>query len=98
MTDTAVPAVRPKRQRSRSPSGNGKKFPMKLSQSKYATQKAEPNAWKDMTISEANMTAAIGQFMQQMSIVPKTKDVERIIVGDLANGLYPLAVLMRGRD
>lgn len=71
---------------------------MKLSQSKYAPQKAEPNRWTDDTISEANMTAALAQFMVQMSMVPKSKDIEKVIVGDLHNGMYPLAILMRGKD
>lgn len=78
---------------------------MKSSQSRYARKREgssaadakrkplEKNEWEDMTISEANMTAAIAQFMVQMSLVPKTVDVERVIVGDLANGFYPLAVL-----
>lgn len=68
---------------------------MKSSQSKYASRKpATKNEWQDKTISEANMTAALAQFLVQMSIVPRTAEVERVIVGDLANGLYPLAVLV----
>lgn len=67
---------------------------MKSSQSKYAKrQPVEKNTWQDRTISEANMTAALAQFLVQMSIVPRTVDVERVIVGDLANGFYPLAIL-----
>lgn len=73
---------------------------MSLSKSKYARktkEKPEANGWQDLTISEDNMTAAIAQFLTQMSIVAKTKDIERVIVGDLANGFYPLAVLSGGR-
>lgn len=69
---------------------------MKSSQSKYAKKRpaTDKNEWQDLTISEANMTAALAQFLVQMSIVPKTVDVERVIVGDLAKGFYPLAVLV----
>lgn len=73
---------------------------MSLETSKYATKvkkKSEPSEWLDKTISEENMTAALAQFLVQMSIIPKTKDIERIVVGDLANGLYPLAVLTKGK-
>lgn len=69
---------------------------MSLSRSKYAKKEPMPsNDWQDKMISEANMTAALAQFLVQMSIIPKTKDVERIVVGDLANGFYPLAILTK---
>lgn len=67
---------------------------MSLAKSKYAQRrtKKEPNQWLDMTISEGNMTDIIATFLQQISAVPNTKNIERVIVGDLANGFYPLAV------
>lgn len=72
---------------------------MSLEKSKYfKKKKPEPNQWIERTISEANMTAALAQFLVQMSDIPRTKDIERIVVGDLANGLYPLAVLTRGKE
>lgn len=75
---------------------------MRSSESKYASKKSKPepnkNTWLDHMISEANMTAALSQFLVQISAIPKTKDIERIVVGDLANGLYPLAILTRSKD
>lgn len=68
---------------------------MSLEKSKYARKKVPKNTWIERTISEANMTAALAQFLVQMSDIPKSKDIERIVVGDLANGLYPLAVLTK---
>lgn len=67
---------------------------MSLAKSKYAQQrkKKEPNQWLDLTISEGNMTDIISMFLQQMSAVSNSTSIERVIVGDLANGFYPLAV------
>lgn len=70
---------------------------LKSSESKYVKKPEPTNTWLDYPISEGNMTAALAQFLVQMSIVPKTKDIERIVVGDLANGLYPLAILTKAK-
>lgn len=73
---------------------------MKSSQSKYSSRKKTPvkNQWRDLTISEANMTAALEQFLHQTTHLAKDEDVERIIVGDLANGFYPLAVAVHKKE
>lgn len=68
---------------------------MKSSQSKYASRKKVPNQWRDMTISESNMAACLEQFLHQTTHLAKDEDVERIVVGDLANGFYPLAVAVQ---
>lgn len=66
---------------------------MSLSTSRWAKPlpKGE-NQWEELTLSEGNMTDLIASFLQSVNVIPRSEDIKRIVVGDLANGLYTLAV------
>lgn len=69
---------------------------MNLEDSRYVKKPKKPsNTWSEISISEGNMTDLIAVFLQQTSHVRAFSDIERVIVGELANGQYPVSVLKK---
>lgn len=65
---------------------------MKSSQSKYASRKTEPNPWREILIHESNLIAALEFAMTMSTELKKSEEIERLIVGEPVNGVYPLSV------
>lgn len=64
---------------------------MKSSQSKYATKK-EPNPWREIPIHEDNLRMALEYALRMTTQLKGSEEVERVLVGEPVNGVYPLAV------
>jgi len=68
---------------------------MSLSKSKYL-KPTPKEKWIEKTISEENVSEAIKAFLR---VVPSSeypsKDIHRVIVGDLVNGQYLLSILVK---
>lgn len=69
---------------------------MSLTKSRYA-KKPKPlkNQWRETQISEGTMADLIAIYLQQVSYVPDADRIERVIIGELADGQYPLTVAVR---
>lgn len=66
---------------------------MSLSTSRWAKPPhKEGNQWEDYIISEGNMTDLIASFLQSMSATSRADNIKRVVIGDLTNGQYVLAV------
>lgn len=64
---------------------------MSLENSRYAKAKAkEKNPWREVEISEGNLIAALSCL--PVKLLKKDEYIERLIVGEPVNGVYPLSV------
>lgn len=71
---------------------------MSLEKSRWARspKKSHPkNQWREFTISEGTMTDLLSSFLASTTHIPNADDVEKVIVGDPANGQYTLAVAFK---
>jgi hypothetical protein len=69
-----------------------------LSKSKWIKQDT-PNQWQEILLSEDNMRLAIEYALVQLQAIPKHGVLERVIVGELAKGLYPVSIaISQGRE
>lgn len=67
---------------------------MKLENSKYLSKSTEKNPWREVEISESMLIAAL-EFttVPRLSLgLKKGEHIERVIVGEPINGVYPLSV------
>lgn len=69
---------------------------MDLKDSKYLvpkkSKKKEANPWRELAISETNMIVAMEYALRQTTHLARDEVIERVIVGEPANGVYPLSV------
>lgn len=65
---------------------------MRSAQSKYAGKKAEPNPWREIPIHEDNLKMALEYALTMSTQIKKSEEVERVLVGEPVNGVYPLSV------
>lgn len=70
---------------------------MDLKESKYFVPKAkakkkDPNPWKEIPVHESNLIVALEYAMRQTTQLKPSETIERVIVGEPANGVYPLSV------
>lgn len=68
---------------------------MSLEKSKYASRpknKPEPNPWHEVEIHESNLIIALEFSMRQTRQLKGSEEIERVLVGEPANGVYPLSV------
>lgn len=73
---------------------------MRLETSKYLkapTKKKQSNPWREVPISESNLIAALEYAMRQTTQLKASEVIERVIVGEPANGIYPLSVAILER-
>lgn len=65
---------------------------MSLKQSKFAKEKAKPNPWKEIPIHESNLIDALSYSLKFSGHLKSSEEVERVLVGEPVNGVYPLSV------
>lgn len=73
---------------------------MSLEKSKYATRvagnstkkKVEPNPWREVPVSESNLIDGLTYAMRIHRQLNASEVIERVIVGEPINGVYPLSV------
>lgn len=65
---------------------------MSLAKSKYAQKKNEPNPWREVPIHETNLIMALEYAMTISTELKKSEEIERVLVGEPINGVYPLSV------
>lgn len=66
---------------------------MSLEKSKYASRKkAEPNPWREVPVSESNLIDGLTYAMRIHRQLNASEVIERVIVGEPVNGVYPLSV------
>lgn len=65
---------------------------MRLEKSKYLAKKKETNPWKEIPVHESNLIVALEFAMRQTTQLRPSESIERVIVGEPANGVYPLSV------
>lgn len=53
-------------------------------------KKSPPNQWKETTISEGMLRDLLAPWLSQLRFVAADQEVERIVIGEAVNGLYPL--------
>lgn len=70
---------------------------MSLANSKYAKVKKPPNQWREIEIHESNLILALEFALRQTTQLKPSEKIERIIVGEPANGIYPLSVAILKR-
>lgn len=68
-----------------------------LSRSKYAKKTVLPNQWRELTISDSNLIAALEQFLSQTTHLAKDEFIDKVIVGEPVAGKYPLSVAILKR-
>lgn len=67
-----------------------------LEKSRWArTPKKPRNQWREYPISEGTMTDLLSSFLASVNSIPDAMDVDKVIVGDVHNGLYTLAVAFK---
>lgn len=64
---------------------------MRSSQSKFASKK-EPNPWREVYIHEDNLRMALEYALRISTQLKGSEEVERVLVGEPVNGVYPLSV------
>lgn len=65
---------------------------MKSAQSKYASKRNEPNPWHEIDIHESNLIVALEYALRQTRQLKGSEEIEKVLVGEPANGVYPLSV------
>lgn len=70
---------------------------MKLTKSKYwkIGLEMKTNPWKEITISDEWMRAAIAPVLQQLRFVRSSSVVDKVIVSDYHDGTYKLTYSTR---
>jgi ribonuclease HII len=73
---------------------------MRLKDSKYLAPKKRPqqkesNPWKEILIHESNLIVALEYAMRQTTQLKPSEIIERVLVGEPANGVYPLSVAIK---
>lgn len=80
---------------------------MRLEKSKYLSApkpkkslKSE-NYWKEVLVSETHLIAALESYLGQamVKVLKRGERIERVLVGEPANGVYPLSVaILKGKE
>lgn len=68
---------------------------MRLKDSKYLAPKKKPNQWKEILIHESNLIVALEYALRQTTQLKPSEIIERVLVGEPANGVYPLSVAIK---
>lgn len=65
---------------------------MSLKNSKFAKEKPQPNPWREVLIHESNLIPALEYAMRMSTQLKASEEIERVLVGEPVNGVYPLSV------
>lgn len=65
---------------------------MSLAKSKFLKEKVKPNPWKEIQIHETNLIDALSYAMRISTQLKPSEEIERVLVGEPINGVYPLSV------
>lgn len=68
---------------------------MRLDESRYI--KSNNNQWREIPIHESNLIVALEFALRQTTQLKSGEGIERVIVGEPANGIYPLSVAITKR-
>ncbi len=75
---------------------------MRLSNSKYLSpaEKKESNQWREIEVSEDILKDALTYTLSNLKVLKRSEHIERVLVGEPKNGVYPLsvAILKRKED
>lgn len=71
---------------------------MDLTQSKYLRKKKETNPWREVLVSESNLIVALEYAMRQTTQLKRSEHIERLIVGEPSEGVYPLSVAIKRKE
>lgn len=68
---------------------------MSLEKSKWITEtpdEGETNPWREYEVSESNLIDALSYTLSNLKVLKRTEHIERLLVGEPVNGVYPLSV------
>lgn len=65
---------------------------MRSNESRYVKTKNDGNQWREIPIHESNLVIALEFALRQTTQLKASEVIERVIVGEPANGIYPLSV------
>lgn len=71
---------------------------MSLANSRYLKPKTQRNPWREVVISEANLIVALEYALRQTTHLKPRETIERVIVGEPANGQYPLSIAVKRKE
>lgn len=75
---------------------------MRLEKSKYlALPETEQNNWREILLSEDMLISALTSVLstQTLRVLKRNERIERVIVGEPANGVYPLSIaIIKGKE
>jgi hypothetical protein len=70
---------------------------MSIGNSRYV-KKPGKNPWREVTLSESNLIAALTFVLRQTTHLKPSEVIERLIVGEPVNGQYPLSVAIKKKE
>lgn len=65
---------------------------MSLKNSKFSKEKPQPNPWRELQIHESQLIVALEYALHQSTHLKSSEQIERVLVGEPVNGVYPLSV------
>ncbi len=67
---------------------------MSLEQSKWIQPTTDEvgNPWREYEVSESNLIDALTYTLSNLKVLKRTEIIERLLVGEPVNGVYPLSV------
>lgn len=67
---------------------------MSLEKSKWANNPVEPNPWREFDVSQTHLIEALDYILRRgmTKVLKRTEAIERVLVGEPVNGVYPLSI------
>lgn len=70
---------------------------MRSEKSRYVKKATAKNQWHEIPIHESNLIVALEYAMRQTTQLKPSEVIERVLVGEPLNGVYPLSVAIHKR-